>query len=92
MMNHNGDTNHKLNSLEPNDEENNKDDNVDDNDEIGADGGGDEGQRLIPKVKVQDRLYRFDKINTKLIKLMNDEERELYISVCRQLYTEMYEI
>jgi transcription initiation factor IIE alpha subunit len=46
----------------------------------------------VPVVSVQSKFYRLDKLNTYLINLMNDSEKERYIDICRQLYTEIYEI
>lgn len=46
----------------------------------------------VPRVTVQNRNYRLDKLNPYLINQMNDIEKEFYINVCRQLYTEIYEI
>jgi len=46
----------------------------------------------VPRITVQNKFYRLDKLNPKLINQMNDLEKEFYINVCRQLYTEIYEI
>jgi hypothetical protein len=46
----------------------------------------------VPRITVQNKYYRLDKLNPKLINQMNDLEKEFYINVCRQLYTEIYEI
>jgi transcription initiation factor TFIIE subunit alpha len=46
----------------------------------------------VPIVSVQNKCYRLDKLNTYLINLMNESEKEHYIDICRQLYTEIYEI
>lgn len=46
----------------------------------------------VPLVSVQNKCYRLDKLNAYLINLMNDSEKERYIDICRQLYTEIYEI
>lgn len=56
------------------------------------DGGGDFDDSLIPRVSVQNRLIRFDLITPKLINLMNQNEKDDYINICKQLYTEIYEI
>jgi transcription initiation factor TFIIE subunit alpha len=45
-----------------------------------------------PRVTVQNKHVRLDKLNAFLIKQMNETEKEFYINVCRQLYTEIYEI
>lgn len=52
----------------------------------------DNTEPLIPRITVKNRSYRLDKLNTCLINQMNDTEKEFYINVCRQLYTEIYEI
>lgn len=57
-------------------------------DEMGVDGE----DQFIPRVCVQNRPIRFDRITPKLISLMSDVEKEDYIDVCKQLYTEIYEI
>ena len=46
----------------------------------------------IPRVTVKNRLFRLDRITPKLINLMNDSEKENYINICRQLYSEIYDI
>jgi len=46
----------------------------------------------VPRITVQNKCYRLDKLNPCLITQMNDAEKEFYIQVCRQLYTEIYEI
>lgn len=46
----------------------------------------------IPRVYVRNKPIRFDRITPKLINLMNDHEKDSYINICRQLYTEIYEI
>lgn len=48
--------------------------------------------KFIPRVSVQNRSIRFDRITPKLIGLMSGQEKENYINLCRQLYTEIYEI
>lgn len=52
----------------------------------------DDSDMCVPRVTVQNRNYRLDKLNPYLINQMNDTEKEFYINVCRQLYTEIYEI
>jgi hypothetical protein len=47
---------------------------------------------LIPRVKFQNSRIRFDRITPKMISHMTDEEKNSYINVCRQLYTDIYEI
>jgi hypothetical protein len=46
----------------------------------------------MPRVTVQNKYYRLDRLNQSLINQMNDAEKEFYINICRQLYTEIYEI
>jgi len=46
----------------------------------------------MPRVTVQNKYYRLDRLNPSLINQMNDAEKEFYINICRQLYTEIYEI
>ena len=55
-------------------------------------GNDDEDDISVPRVTVQNRNYRLDKLSPYLINQMNDAEKEFYINVCRQLYTEIYEI
>lgn len=45
----------------------------------------------IPRVYVQSRPIRFDRVTPRLIKLMSVDERDDYINICKQLYTEIYE-
>jgi len=44
------------------------------------------------QVKVQNKSYRLDRITPRLIKQMNENEKEHYINICRELYTEIYEM
>ena len=55
---------------------------------------GDESNNsvYIPKISIRNKLFRLDRITPKLINLMNDNEKEKYITICRQLYSEIYEI
>jgi transcription initiation factor TFIIE subunit alpha len=48
--------------------------------------------QFIPRVTVRQKLFRLDRITPKLISLMNEHEKESYINICRQLYSEIYEI
>ena len=52
----------------------------------------DEEEPQVPRITVKNRSYRLDKLNPYLINQMNETEKEFYINVCRQLYTEIYEI
>ncbi|CAF0755991.1 unnamed protein product [Brachionus calyciflorus] len=47
---------------------------------------------LIPRILVKNKPIRFDRITPKLINHMTELEKENYIQICRQLYTEIYEI
>lgn len=57
--------------------------------DVGADGIIDD--EYIPRVYVQSRPIRFDRVTPRLIKLMSVDERDDYINICKQLYTEIYE-
>ena len=46
----------------------------------------------VPRVTVQNKSLPFDRITPKHISLMSEKEKEAYINICRQLYTEIYEI
>lgn len=65
--------------------------NINDNDES-SNNNELEYDPYVPIVSVQSKCYRLDKLNTYLINLMNESEKENYINICRQLYTEIYEI
>jgi len=52
----------------------------------------DDNDLSTPRVTVQNKYHRLDKLNPHLINLMNEQEKDFYISICRQLYTEIYEI
>lgn len=52
----------------------------------------DDEELNVPRITVQDKYYRLDKLNPYLINQMNDTEKDFYINVCRQLYTEIYEM
>lgn len=47
---------------------------------------------IMPRVYVQNKPIPLDKINPKLIDLMNENEKDSYISMCRELYSVIYEI
>lgn len=47
---------------------------------------------MLPRLTVKNKYVRLDRITPKLINLMNEVEKENYINICRQLYTEIYEI
>ena len=47
---------------------------------------------FMPLVSVQSKAVRLDRVSPKLISMMTDSEKDYYINVCRQLYTELYEI
>jgi hypothetical protein len=47
---------------------------------------------IMPRVYVQNKPIPLDKINSKLINLMNENEKDSYISMCRELYSVIYEI
>lgn len=53
----------------------------------------DEDDTLIPRVYVssQKKNVRFDRVTPKLLNLMNLEEKNEYINICKILYTEIYE-
>jgi len=65
---------------------------LNDNDESSSNNNDMDYETYVPLVSVQSKFYRLDKLNTYLINLMNDSEKEHYIDICRQLYTEIYEI
>lgn len=52
----------------------------------------DQDDEYIPRVYVQSRPIRFDRISPRHIKQMTQSERDDYINICKQLYTEIYEI
>lgn len=54
----------------------------------GGSGSGD----FMPLVTVQSKPVRLDRVTPKLINMMSEPEKDYYINVCRQLYTELYEI
>ena len=64
----------------------------DTNEYAGSSSSNSDDYYLLPRVTVQNKLYRLDKLNPYLIQLMLDKEKEHYINVCRQLYTDVYEI
>ena len=47
---------------------------------------------FMPLVTVQTKPVRLDRVTPKLINMMSEPEKDYYINVCRQLYTELYEI
>lgn len=51
-----------------------------------------EDESCVLRVTVQNKYHRLDKLSPYLINLMNEAEKEFYINICRQLYTEIYEI
>ena len=46
---------------------------------------------LMPKISIRNKLFRLDLVTPKLINFMNENEKETYISNCRQLYSEIYD-
>lgn len=48
-------------------------------------------ENCLPEVYVQNKPVRFDCITAKLIGQMSDLEKENYINICRELYTEIYD-
>lgn len=54
--------------------------------------GGSNGVDFMPLVTVQSKQVRLDRVTPKLINMMSEPEKDYYINVCRQLYTELYEI
>lgn len=67
--------------------------NLNDNDESSSNNNDQmDYDPYVPIVSVQSKCYRLDKLNTYLINSMNPSEKERYIDICRQLYTEIYEI
>ena len=51
-----------------------------------------EEEQQIPRITVQNKSYRLDRINPYLVNLMNEKDKEMYVNICRQLYTEIYEL
>jgi predicted nucleic-acid-binding Zn-ribbon protein len=47
---------------------------------------------LLPRINVRNKSVPLDKITPFMINMMNIDEKNFYIEVCRQLYTEIYEI
>jgi hypothetical protein len=52
----------------------------------------DQFDQFIPRLTVQNRTVRLDRITPDAINKMTSLEKENYINICRQLYTEIYEI
>jgi hypothetical protein len=52
----------------------------------------DDADLNMPLISVQKKPIRIDRITPKLINLMNEEEKDAYINICRQLYSEVYEV
>jgi hypothetical protein len=46
---------------------------------------------FMPKISIRNKLFRLDLVTPKLINCMNDSEKENYINICRQLYSEIYD-
>ena len=46
---------------------------------------------FMPKISIRNKLFRLDLVTPKLINCMNDSEKENYITICRQLYSEIYD-
>ncbi len=46
---------------------------------------------LMPKIYIRNKLFRLDLVTPKLINFMNEYEKETYINICRQLYSEIYD-
>ena len=49
-------------------------------------------EQFVPRVTVQNIIYRLDKLNQNLISKMSDQEKNHYIDICRQLYSTIYEL
>lgn len=65
---------------------------VDDTNTMMIDDEDEELDQFIPRVSVQNRPIRFDRVTPKLISMMSQSEKDDYIDICKQLYTEIYEI
>jgi hypothetical protein len=47
---------------------------------------------IIPRVPLRNTYVRLDRVTPRIIKMMNEREKDCYINMCRDLYSVIYEI